>query len=120
MKRRKFNITLITSDSKEEYSLLGEYDQEKEILCYQESGSLLTEVILDLKQKTLTRENRDYYLKYNLLENEETENEIKIKDLNQSMILKLKTEKFNITDNKIEITYTVLDSNETINYQIEF
>lgn len=120
MKKRKLTITLITANEKEEYNLLGEYDLEKEIICYQESKSLLTEVILNLKQKTLTRENRDYYLKYELLEGKVTENEIRIKDLNQSMILKIKTEKFEIKDNKVEIIYNLLDSEETIHYQIKF
>jgi hypothetical protein len=120
MKKRKLNITLITNNEKEEYSLLGSYDLEKEIILYQESKSLLTEVELNLKEKTLIRKNKDYELKYLLLEKEETENEIKLKDLNQSVILKIKTEKFQVTNNKIEIIYTILDSNEKINYKIEF
>ena len=120
MKKRKFNITLITDNSKEEYSLLGEYDQEKGIINYQESSSLLTKVTLDLNKKILIRDNKDYYLKYDLTEDIATENEIMIKDLNQSIILKIKTQHFMITDNKIDILYTILDSKETIHYQIEF
>lgn len=120
MKKRKINIILITSDKKEEYKLLGEYNSEKNIISYQESGDLLTEVVLDLNQNILIRENKDYYLQYKFIENEETENEMKLKDLNQSIKLKIKTEKFNVTNNKIEIIYTLLDSNETINYQIQY
>jgi len=120
MKKRKINIILITSDKKEEYKLLGEYNPEKNIISYQESGDLLTEVVLDLNQNILIRENKDYYLQYKFIENEETENEMKLKDLNQSIKLKIKTEKFNVTNNKIEIIYTLLDSNETINYQINY
>lgn len=120
MKKRKFNIILTTPDDEKKYSLLGEYDQVNGIICYKESSNLLTEVVLDLNKKILTRDNLDYYLKYELIENKETKNEIRIKDLNQNMILMIKTQKFEITENKIEIIYTVLDSNETIHYQIMF
>lgn len=120
MKKQKFIINLTTSDNTEKYSLLGEYDQVNNIIYYQESGMLLTDVSLDINNKILKRKNHDYYLEYKFLENEETENEIKLKDLNQSIIVKIKTEKFKITENKVEIIYTILDSNETISYQIEF
>lgn len=120
MEKQKFIIKLVTSDNKEEYSLLGKYDQEKNIIYYQESKELLTDVSLDLNNRMLIRNNRDYYLKYKFQENEETENEIKLKDLNQSIKLKIKTEKFKITNNKVEIIYKILDSNETISYQIQY
>lgn len=120
MKKRKLIITLITNDIKEEYNLLGEYDNDKEEITYSENKELLTEVKLNLKEKTLTRKNNDYYLKYKLLENKETENEIKIKELNQSLFLKIKTDKFKIEKNKVEIIYTILDSNEKITYIVKF
>ena len=120
MKKTKFNIILITNQEKEEYNLLGEYDTEKEIITYKESKELLTDVTIDLKNKTLIRENKDYYLKYKFLKNEETENEIKLKELNQSIILNIKTNKFKKENNKLEIEYIIIDSCEKINYQIKF
>ena len=44
MKKRKFNIILITNQEKDEYNLLGEYDRENGIIYYNETKSLLTEV----------------------------------------------------------------------------
>ena len=120
MKKRKINIVLITNQEKEEYNLLGEYDSEKEIIIYNEHKQLLTEVKLDLKNNILIRDNRDYYLEYKLIENEETENEIKLKDLNQSIFLKIKTNEFKIEKDKIQITYTILDSNEKVTYIVKF
>lgn len=120
MKKRKLIITLITNEMQEEYNLLGEYDKENEIITYSESNSLLTEVKLNLKDKVLTRENKDYYLKYKFIENEETENEIKVKELNQSIFLKIKTDKFKVEENKVEIIYTIVDSDEQVIYKIEF
>lgn len=120
MKKRKFNIILITNQEKDEYNLLGEYDQEKGIIYYNESKSLLTEVKLNLKDKILIRDNKDYYLEYRFIENKETENKIKLKDLNQSLMIKIKTEIFEVSDNSVKIDYEVLDSNEKISYQIKF
>ena len=120
MKKRKLRITIIANNSKEEYSVLGIYDIEKQRLEYQENNNLITHVILDLKNRILVRENKDYYLEYQLLENKETENKIDIKEFNQSMILKIMTEKFNIKNNKVEIIYILLDSNEKVQYIIEF
>ena len=120
MKKRKISITLITDDSKEEYNLLGEYDKENEIITYRENTNLVTRVKLDLKEKILTRENKDYSLKYHLVENKVTENEIEIKELNQKIILKIKTNKFEITENQVTVIYTILDSKEEIKYQIKF
>lgn len=120
MKKRKFKITTIANNNKEEYHVLGIYDIENQRLEYQETRDLLTHVILDIKNKILIRENKDYYLKYQLLENKVTENKMDIKEFNQSMILKIKTEKFTIEDNKVEIIYTLLDSSEKFQYIIEF
>lgn len=120
MKKRKLNITLITSGTQSEYNLLGEYDEINKIITYSESNELLTEVKLNLKDKILTRENKDYYLKYKFIKNEETENEIKLRELNQSLFLKIKTDNFEIKENEVEIIYTILDSNEKVTYIIKF
>jgi len=120
MKKRKLIITLITNEIEEEYNLLGEYDEESKIISYNENKQLLTKVKIDLIEKILTRENNDYYLKYKFIENEKTENEIKMKDLNQSIFLKIKTDKFEIEENKVKIIYTILDSNEKVTYIVKF
>lgn len=120
MKKQKLNITLITNDVKEKYSLLGEYDSENQKISYQESNSLLTSVIIDLNDNRFIRDNKDYYLNYQLLENQITENEVRIKELGQSIMLRIKTEKVMIIEHKIEFVYTILDSKETIHYIVEF
>lgn len=120
MKKRKFKIITIANDRKEEYHVLGIYDIENQRLEYQENKNLITHVILDLKNRILIRENKDYYLKYQLIENKITENEIDIKEFNQSMILKIKTEKFKIEENKVQILYMLLDSEEKVEYIIGF
>lgn len=118
MKKKKLNIILITNEETKEYNLLGEYDKENNIIYYNENNDLVTKMEIDLNNNTLIRENKDYYIKYNLIENQETINKITIKELNQDLDIRIKTEKFEITENKIEIMYTLLDSNEKITYVI--
>lgn len=120
MKKRKMHITLRTNDVNEEYNLLGEYDEEHKVLSYQEKKELVTIVKIDLLKKCLSRENKDYSLHYHFQENKVTSNSFHLKEINQNMIIKIKTEKFLVTKNKIEIQYTLLDSNEKVNYQVEF
>lgn len=118
MPKRKFNITLITDDIRKEYNLLGEYDKASNIISYIETVPLITSMTIDLNNKILIRENKDYLIKYKLLENQETNNKIKIKELNKILELRVKTEKFEITKDRIEIKYIVLDSNEKVTYII--
>lgn len=120
MKKKKLTIHLITSTTQEQYNILGEYDKENGKIIYQESKNLLTDVVLDLNNKILTRKNKDYCLNYHLLEDKVTENEVIINDLQKSLYLNIKTNKFEITDNKVEIKYSILDSNEKIHYIVEF
>ncbi len=120
MKKRKLHITLVSNRKKHEYNLLGEYDVENKIIFYEESKELLTKVTLDLKNHILIRDNKDYYLCYHFLEHQETENELTIKSLNQKIFLKIQTEKYFVSDQKIEIIYTILDSEEKIKYIVEF
>ena len=120
MKKIKLNITIITNQAKEEYNLLGEYDKENKIITYTESNNLLTTMLININNHKLIRENKDYYIEYNLIENKETDNIIRVKDINHELKLKIKTEKFELKENKLEIKYKVIDSNEDITYIIKF
>ena len=120
MKKIKLNIILITNQQQQEYNVLGEYQKENNLIKYKESDKLLTEVKIDLKNKLLIRENKDYYLEYKFIENQLTENKIKLKELDQSLYLNIKTEKLEINDNKFEVIYTIIDSDEKVTYIIKF
>ncbi len=120
MKKRKIHITFRTNSYDTEYNLLGEYDKEHNILTYFENSSLVTKVTIDLNQQELRRDNKDYQLIYHFLENEVTDNSIFLKEMNQELCLKLKTKKFSFSQNKLEIIYILLDSEEKVIYQIEF
>lgn len=120
MKKKKLNIVLITNNEVTEYNLLGEYDEDNNIIYYNENNNLVTKMKIDLKNKNLTRENKDYYLEYNFIETKETENKMILKELDKTLFIKIKTDKFELEDNKLEIIYTILDSNEKIIYKVKF
>lgn len=116
MKKKKLTIILINNEIREEYNLLASYDENKKIITYNESKDLLTEVTLDLKEKKLIRNNKDYLIECNFIENKEI---IELKELNNKIILDIKTDIFKIDNSQIEIKYEILDSNEVIDYLIK-
>ena len=120
MKKKKLNIILISKEEVTEYNLLGEYDEENNIIYYNENNNLVTKMKLDLKNKELTRENKDYYLEYKFIENEETENKMVLKELDKNIFINIKTDKFKLEENKLEIIYTILDSDEQVTYKVKF
>ena len=74
---------------------------------------LLTEKII------LKRESNEFIHSMVFKENKETKTEYYIKTLNTSLDIKILTTKINITDNKIEINYKIIDSNSEYIYLIE-
>lgn len=120
MEKRKIKVTLITNEKHEEYNLLGKYDLSKNIIYYNENKDMQTKVILDLDNKILTRDNKEMTLKLLFTQNKTTTNNLFIKDLNKYLTIKIKTEKYELTPNSIDISYIILDSNDKIIYKVEF
>lgn len=120
MEKKKLLISLITNNSKEEYNLLGNYDSENKIIYYNENREIQTSMQIDLKNKILIRENKDIYIKYNFIDKKETSAIIRLKESNYETQVTIKTKKIVITDNKMSVVYKILDSNEIVNYEIEF
>lgn len=120
MTKIKLKITLITQNNKSEYTTIGNYDEEKEELSYQEKTSIVTDVNLNLKNKVLTRDNKDLTMVYHFILNEETNNQIYLKDIDKIVDIIIKTTIYIYNENKIEIEYILIDSNEKVYYKIEY
>ena len=120
MKKIKIKVTLMTNDIKDEYTTIANYDDEKSIISYQEKKDIVTNVELNLKNKELIRENKDFIMKYKFKLNEETTNQIYLKELEKYIDVKLKTKNYNYNNNKLEIEYILIDSNENVYYKIEY
>lgn len=119
MNKVKLKITMISSNEKVENKVIGNYDKENKRLEYVDRQHLLTTMTLDLENKTLTRENKDYKIFYKFSESETTINNILMKDLNKELMMKIKTNKWSFNDNELVIDYTLLDGDETIIYKVK-
>lgn len=120
MEKRKVKITIISEESKQEYTTIGSYDKEKEILTYQEKQDIVTDVEVNIKEKMLIRDNKDLNMKYLFALNKETTNKIYLKELDKNLDIKIKTTKYNYDNKKIEIEYILIDSGDIVNYQVEY
>jgi len=120
MEKRKVKVTIISEETKQEYTTIGNYDEEKEILTYQEKQDIVTDVVLYLKENILIRNNKDLNMKYLFLLNKETTNTIYLKELDKNIDIKIKITKYNYDNNNLEIEYILIDSGDKLNYKIKY
>lgn len=117
MKLKKLHIILITDSEKLEYNLLGKCDENT--ISYTESGALKSNLVFDLKENTLTKDNIDYKITLRFDKKKITSNEIYIKKEDKILNIELETIEYKLTKSKIELKYKIIDSNEKIEYIIE-
>ena len=120
MKKMKLKITMITQNQKIEYITIGNYDSEKKELSYQEKQEVVTDVKLNLEKHKLIRDNKDFTMTYQFDLNKKTINTIYLKELDKTVDIQIKTEKYYYDNNKIEIEYILIDSDDKIYYQVEY
>lgn len=120
MKKIKLKITMITQNQKTEYITIGNYDSEKQELTYQEKQEVVTDVKINLKEHKLIRDNKDLTMIYQFDEKKKTINTIYLKDLEKYIDIQIKTKKYYYDNNKIEIEYILIDSNDKIYYEVEY
>ncbi len=120
MKKINLQITLITNDKKDEYRLVGKYDEEHQVIEYIDKGNDIIKTRLDLKNKQLVRDSNTYHLSYEFDLTKETVNKVTVKELNQIINIKIKTIKFSVILNTVEIIYKILDSDETVKYILKY
>lgn len=115
---KKLRITLETPDGCNTMMVSGIYDKKAQKIKYLEEDK--TKVIIDIMNKELIRENNNIYLKYLFNLEKNTDNIVKIKELNKNIQLLIKTNKFNNNDKLLEIEYEIIDSNDKFSYKIEY
>ncbi len=119
MKKEKFHILMKTNSSNDEYNLLGEYDKENNIIEFYESNSIRSKINIDTNNHTLVKDNIDYKITLDLDKSKETNGEVYLKKEDKTLNLTLKTNKFELKDNKLSMNYIILESDEEIIYEIE-
>lgn len=90
----------------------------KNSIIYKDSDVAVKIMITDIIR--LTRENNDFKIELIFNEKEETKINYLLKQYNQTMELKLKTEKLNIDNNYIEILYDIVDTGDKKSFKLEF
>lgn len=120
MKKMKLKITMITQNQKIEYITIGNYDSDKKELSYQEKQEIVTDIKLNLEKHKLIRDNKDFTMEYQFEVNNKTINTIYLKELGKTIDIQIKTEKYYYDNNKIEIEYILIDSNDKIYYEVEY
>lgn len=110
--KKKAKISLITKEDKIIYNVEIEIKNDK--ISYKENNDKLTNVLYDIKNKILIREDKDIYMEYNFNINKAN---VYIKDLKKEVNLLLKTKNIITNNKKINIEY-LLD-NELYSYVID-
>lgn len=110
--KKKAKISLITKEDKIIYNVEIEIKNDK--ISYKENNDKLTNVLYDIKNKILIREDKDIYMEYNFNINKAN---VYIKDLKKEVNLLLKTKNIISNNKKINIEY-LLD-NELYSYVID-
>ena len=99
---KKAKITLKNEEEVIKYELLIEFKNNK--ISYIENDSNNTNVLLDLNNRLLIRDNKELYLEYDFLNNKGV---VYLKELRNNISINLNTIKYEITDTKIEIMYKI-------------
>lgn len=118
MKKVKLNIKLKNKDIQEEKSLIAVIDNNQ--IKYIENKDIVTEMELDLENDILIRNNKDYTITYKFILDEITINKVLVKELNRGLDLKIKTNKLKKDNNSYKVEYEILDSNEIIEYELNY
>lgn len=119
MKKEKFHILMKTNSSNDEYNLLGEYDREKRKIEFYESNNLRSKIGIDINNHILVKDNIDYKITLDLDITKETNGEVYLKKEEKTLNLTLKTNKFELKNNKLSMSYIILEGNDEIIYEIE-
>lgn len=113
-------VTLTMKEQEELKSVfLGEYNEKEETLVIHDSKNKVT-MIMDFKKKKLTRETKEFLLTIPFLKGKETKLTIELLDTKQILELSILTEIYEYKERKLQVKYKMIESNEWIEYKIEF
>lgn len=113
-------VTLTMKEQEELKSVfLGEYNEKEETLVIHDSKNKVT-MEMDFKKKKLTRETKEFLLTIPFLKGKETKLTIELLDTKQILELSILTEIYEYKERKLQVKYKMIESNEWIEYKIEF
>ena len=114
--KSKIKYIIKSSTSNEEEIKYGKIEKNK--IVYKEKNILVT-IIKNDKEILVTRENNEFKQIIKFKVNKKTISEYYIKDINISLEFNIYTNKLIIENNHINIEYTILETNENFEYDIQ-
>lgn len=120
MKKVDVFAKLTTPGNQLVVSTIGSYDEENKILYYRETDEDETEMQFNFNENTLGRNNQNINMEYKFILGETTRNKIEVKDIEQTLLVSVKTIECKVTDRTAYIKYQIVDANEECIYQLEF
>lgn len=98
----------------------GLYDPYNNVLQYWEEDENNTKMQFNFKDCILERDNQNLKMEYQFILGETTKNKVEVKDLEQTLLVAIKTIECILENRKAYIKYQVVDANEECIYELEF
>jgi len=118
MNQVEVTITMKGQDKSKE-TFQGEYNEiEERLIIHDSKNKIMME--MDFKKQRLTRETEEFLLTIPFSKGKETTLTIKLLDSKQTLELNVLTEIYEYKERKLKVKYKMIESNEWIEYQIEF
>lgn len=108
-------VTLVTPTETKKNIYNAIFHQNTQEIIYQEEDKTITKI--NLKEPRLRRENVNLWMEYVFNQQVSTNGIIKVKDVNQEVLVNIKTSKIKQQNNNIEIEYQL--ENENYKYKLE-
>ena len=102
MEKKKYRIILKSSEDNYNFCVIGNNDNN--IITYNEKLNIVTNVIFDINNLILKRENKDLFMNYNF---KSKKGNIYIKELNKELNIDIEIIKIEKSNNKIQIEYKI-------------
>ena len=112
MNKQKFHIKLNDNS----FYTLGEYKDN--VLTYYESSKLRSKMSINIKDKTIEKDNIDYQIKLSFNKKKST-NTIYLKKESGKIDIETELKRFEISTKKIIINYIIVDSKEEVLLEIK-
>lgn len=117
---RNLLIQMISSDSKQEYTVKGTLDKKNKFLKFQELDDQNTTVIILLEEHKIIRKNSEYELTMVFDSKKETDAKMVLANYGKEFFIKIKTIYFQYDKKTLELKYQLVESQEEIEYKINF
>lgn len=113
-------ITIFNKEEKYNKELNGKYDFKEEYLWMEDKTLEKIEMTMDFKRQILKRKTPTFLLTIPLNLNEKTKATMELLEHQQTLILTIETIYYKYKNRVLQVKYRIIESDETVEYKIEF